>query len=646
MMTEFYGYAGQILKVDLSSGTVSKEPLPSTLVRDFLGGRGFNMRTLYSSIEENTDPRGPENPLVFGVGPVNGTHSCLGSRFNVSAKSPHTGILGDSNAGGHLGSEIKYAGYDQIIITGCADSPVYLLVSDDQVELRDARHIWGQDIWQTHETIRGELGDSSVQIAACGPAAENGVSFSGVFANLVRAAGRTGMGAVMASKKLKALVVRGSGSVRVFDNERFREWDRVITQRILDHPDYESRAWLGTPRNVLPLNQGGYLVTKHFQSGFFPEAHKMSGEELARHFNVKPKACHACPLHCGRWYVVPSDRDFAGLQGEGPEYEAMAGFGSRVYNSNLAAILKCNDLCNRLGMDAITTSEVISWLMELHQLGMVAPDEVDGLDLSWGNVDTLIALIQKIARREGVGDLLADGVRAAAERLGRGSELAMHVKGLEIIQAEPRGMKGYALTFATATRGADHLRYEPFFEMSGDAELAIKRYGMPEPAFRLEEKGKGLLVADFGEWCALSDCLNVCKNTMVCMEVLEISELPDFLHALTGMEWSEEDVRNVGKRMITLEYALNNKMGIRREDDTLPRRFIEDPLPEDSRESAGSVVDLDPMLTEFYQARGIDPETGIPREKTCLALGLRDVARDVAAMRRQEAVGDREGNDT
>ncbi len=633
MSRKYYGFAGQILHVNLSTGEVDTEPLSEELIKDWIGGRGFNMRALYDRIDADTDPLDEDNPLIFGVGPVNGTLSCMGSRFNVSAKSPHTGIIGDSNAGGHIGSEIKYAGYDQIIITGRADRPIYLFVDDDEVTLRDADGIWGRDAVETNDLICEDIGDSSVQVAACGPAAENGVSFGAVFANGVRAAGRTGMGTVMASKNMKALAVRGTGSVAAYDDAKFREWDELLTRRILEHPDYESRAWLGTPRNVIPLNEGGYLVTKHFQSGYFAEAAKMSGEELARNYNVKPKACHACPLHCSRWYVVPSGEDFAGLQGEGPEYEAMAGFGSRIYNSNLAAILKCNDMVNRLGMDAITTSEVISWLMELNELGMVSPEEVDGLDLSWGNVDTTIALVEKIYRREGIGDVLADGVFKAAERLGKGEELAMGVKGLEIIQAEPRGMKGYALTFATATRGADHLRYEPFFEMSEDTDLAEERYGLPEPAKRLEEKGKGLLVADFGEWCALSDCFNVCKNTMVCMEVLQMHEVPDFLHALTGVRWTEEEARDVGRRMITLEYALNNKMGIRREHDTLPKRFLEEPLPEDSRESAGSVVDLQIMLDEFYEARGIDPETAIPLEETCLDLNLPDVAEDLRRLR-------------
>ena len=632
-MKEYYGYAGQILKVDLSSGQVETEPLSEEMIKNWVGGRGFNMRTLYSMVDADTDPEGPQNPVIFGVGPVNGTNNCMGSRFNVSARSPHTGILGDTNAGGHFGSEIKYAGYDQVIITGKADKPVYLFIDDDEVTICDGEEVWGQDVWETHDIIRRQLGDSSVQIAACGPAAENGVTFSGVFANLVRAAARTGMGRVMASKNLKAVAVRGSGSVRVYDPERYQEWDRLMNERILNHPDYASRSKLGTPRNVIPLNEGGYLVTKHFQSGYFPEAHKMSGEELAMHFNVKHKSCHACPLHCSRWYVIPKDRDYAGLQGEGPEYEAMAGFGSRVYNSNLAAILKCNDMCNKLGMDAISTSEVISWLMELYELGMITQEEADGLDLSWGNTDTLVSLIEKISRREGIGDILADGVKKAAEKLGRGMELAMQVKGLEIIQAEPRGMKGYALTFATATRGADHLRYEPFFEMSNDKELAIKRYGMPEPSDRLAEKGKGLLVTDFGEWCALSDSLNVCKNTMACMEVLELHEVPDFLHALTGLTWTEEEVRDVGRRMITLEYALNNKFGMRRADDRLPQRFTDEPLPEDSRESAGQVVDLQPMLDEFYQSRGIDPETAMPLEETCRKLGLDDVADDLAQLR-------------
>jgi len=634
MVDKYYGFTGKILHVDLSTGETEIEPLSKEMIKDWVGGRGFNMRKLYDMIDDDTDPRGPENPLIFGVGPVNGTNSCMGSRFNVSAKSPHTGILGDSNAGGHLGSEIKYAGYDQIIITGKAEKPIYLFIDDDKVTLEDADGIWGQDVIEAHDLIREDVGDTSVQIAACGPAAENGVSFGAVFANGVRAAGRTGMGTVMASKNMKALVVRGTGTVEAYDDDKFKEWDELISERVLNHPDYESRAWLGTPRNVIPLNEGGYLVTKHFQSGYFPEAEKMSGEELARNYNVKPKACHACSLHCSRWYVVPEDKDFAGLQGEGPEYEAMAGFGSRIYNSNLASILKCNDMVNRVGMDAITTSEVISWLMELYEKGMVTSEEADGLDLSWGNVETTITLIEKIYKREGIGDVLADGVFKAAERLGKGEELAMGVKGLEIIQAEPRGMKGYALTFATATRGADHLRYEPFFEMSEDTELAEERYGLPEPAKRLEEKGKGLLVTDFGEWCALSDCFNVCKNTMVCMEVLEMDEVPDFLYALTGICWTDEEIRDVGRRMITLEYALNNRLGIRREDDKLPKRFTTEPLPEDSRESAGSVVDLDPMLDEFYEARGIDPETAIPLEETCLKLGLDDVAEDLKKLRK------------
>ncbi len=629
-MSTYYGYAGQVLNVDLSTGKIEKIPLDMTAARQFIGGRGLNMKTLYDRVNPQSDPLDADNVVIFGVGPVNGTNSYLGSRWNVSGRSPQTGILGDANAGGHFGSEIKYAGYDQIVITGKADKPVYLWVDDDKVEIRDGKNVQGKDTWETHVEIRKELGDNNVQIACCGPAAENGVRFGGVFCNLVRAAARTGMGSLMASKNLKAVAVRGTGSVTVADPQKYQEWNKKILKRMLEHPDYESRSTLGTPRNVNPLNQGGYLVTKHFQSGYFPDANEMSGETLALEYNKKGKSCHGCPLHCSRWYVVPPEKDFAGLCGEGPEYEAMAGFGSRIFNANLAAILKCNDLCNRLGMDAITTSEVISWTMELMDLGIVTREEV-GLDLQWGKMDTVIELIHMIARREGWGDLLADGVRSAAEKLGRGSmEYAMQVKGLEIIQAEPRGMKGYALCFATATRGADHLRGEPFFEMSDDTEEGERRYGYPETALRMEEKGKGILLAEFQDWCGISDAMDVCKNSMVCMELLFMDEVHEYLNAITGFDYTPEEIREVAARIFAVEMAFNSRMGVRAEDNTLPQRFLNEPLPADSGPSAGQVVDLKPMLEEWYEARDYDPKTSMPSERLLRKLGLDDVARDLA----------------
>ncbi|GAB6155510.1 aldehyde ferredoxin oxidoreductase family protein [Desulfosporosinus burensis] len=628
-MKDICGYAGTVLMVDLTSGEIEKLPLDMELARNYVGGRGLNMKSLYDLVGPETDPLGPENIVIFGVGPVNGTNCYLGSRWNVSGKSPHTGILGDSNAGGHFGTELKYAGYDQIIIKGKAERPVYLYIHDDQVEIKDAADVWGKDTWEAQEIIRQELKDKLIQIAACGPAAENGVTFSGVFCNLVRAAGRTGMGSIMGSKNLKAVALRGTGSIKVADAEKYFKWNKTILERMLNHPDFGSRSIMGTPRNVNPLNEGGYLVTKHFETGHFPEAHKISGEVLAQDYNKKNKSCHACPLHCSRWFVVPKGKDFEGLKGEGPEYEAMAGFGSRILNSNMAAVLKCNDLCNRLGMDAISTSETIAWTMECLERGIISKEEV-GLDLDWGKMDEVIKLIEMISYREGWGDVLAEGVRKAAERIGRGSEkYAMHVKGLEMIQAEPRGMKGYAVCFATATRGGDHLRGEPFFEMSNDVEEGARRYGIPETALRLEEKGKGLLLQDFQDWCALSDMMNVCKNNMVCMELLSMDEIAEFLESVTGFNYTPEEIRDCARRLMAIEQAFNNRLGLTRKDDILPKRFVTEPLPESSGPSAGSVVHLEPMLDEFYKARRYDPETAMPTKELLFELGLEDVYRDL-----------------
>jgi aldehyde:ferredoxin oxidoreductase len=559
--------------------------------------------------------------------------STLGARWNVSAKSPHTGILGDANSGGHFGAELKFAGYDQIIFEGKSEEPVYILISGNEVRLCDAKNVWGQDTHQSTEIMKQELGDPSISVAVCGPAAENGVSFCGVFADKVRAAARTGMGTVMASKNLKAVAVRGNGHLRVAQPDKWMDLSHRLEKRILAHPDFWSRSVLGTPRNVSPLSEEGFLVTKHFQTGHFPGADNMSGEALGAKYNVKNKSCFGCPIHCSRYFVVRQG-PFAGLHGEGPEYEAMAGFGSRVLIDDLGLILRANDMCNRYGLDAITTSEVISWAMECNQRGMLSRQEADGLDLSWGNKDTVLTLIEKIAKREGFGDFLADGVRAAADRLGQGSEeIAMHVKGLEMIQAEPRGMKGYALTFATATRGGDHLRSEPYFELVNDPKLGEERFGIPETALRLEYKGKGTLVAYFKDWCAVSDALNVCKNTMVCMDMMDFEGTAEALRYAVGWDIGAEEVQKIGERIYNLERCFGVREGMRREDDRLPRRFLEEPLPPECGPSAGQVVELEPMLDEFYRQSGWDPQNGIPLPEKLDELDLHDVNEDMEEYR-------------
>jgi aldehyde:ferredoxin oxidoreductase len=617
-----YGYGGAVLRVDLSERTILQHATEESMVRSYLGGRGLNVKRLWDELPAHTDGLSPENILVFGVGPLVGTTFPGGARFNVTAMSPQTGILGDSNAGGFWGPELKFAGYDQIIIRGRAEHPVYLWIQDGQVELRDAQDLWGRDVWDTTSAIQKELADSDVQVATIGPGAENRVRFAGIFVNLNRAAARTGMGAVMAAKNLKAVAVRGTGAFPVANMARFNEIIGHLDERILSHPEYEIRCRLGTTKLVKALDTIGALPTRHFQRGRFGEASQVSGEAIEELYKVKSKACFSCTIPCSRFLVVPDPR-FPDLRLEGPEFEPLAGFTARVGNADLALALKCVDLANRYGLDAITLSEVISWAMECYQQGLLSRDECDGLDLTWGNGNTIMTLIHKVAHRDGFGDLLADGVRTAAERLGRGSDaIALHGKGLELFQADVRSIKAYGLGNAVSSRGADHLRSEPWFEFSNDPEEGIRRYGIAETAFRLEYKGKGLVVKHFEEMAAISDATGVCKNTYNNMEVLDWDETAQLLQATTGWNLTGEQVRCIGERIVNLERLFIAREGITRSDDTLPQRFLSEPLPEGSGPSTGSILELEPMLDEYYRARGWTTETGLPTKEKLEELGL------------------------
>ncbi len=348
----------------------------------------------------------------------------------------------------------------------------------------------------------------------------------------------------------------------------------------------------------------------------------MSGETLARKHKTKSKACHGCPIPCSRYFRIEEGRH-KGLKSEGPEFEGLAGFTSRVGSGDLESGLKAVDLCNRYGMDVIGVSECISFAMECHERGILSSADMDGLDLRWGSVDTVLEIIRKIAYREGIGDVFAHGIKKAAERIGRGSEeLAFHVKGLEFFQADPRGLKGYALGVAVSTRGGDHLRSEPSFEFTDDEAEGLRRFGDKGSAHRLSYRGKGKLVKHFEELCALSDTLNACKNTIVNMEVLPFDLAAEVLRAATGLDFDGDTVQRACERIMNLERLFLVERGITRKDDTLPKRFLEEPLPEGSGPSTGSVVELEPMLDQYYEARGWDVATGIPLEETLERLGL------------------------
>jgi aldehyde:ferredoxin oxidoreductase len=619
-----FGYAGRVLRVDLTRNRVRTKPTEKDLIVKFIGGRGFNSARLYQEVPTSVDPLSPENKLMFATGPLVGTAFPLGARFNVSAKSPLTGILGDSNAGGHFAAEMKFAGYDQVIIQGRSPRPCLVFVRDQETQILDASHLVGKDVYETTRNIREDLG-RRVQVATVGPAAENHVLYSGIFVNLVRPAARTGMGTVMASKSLKAIVLEGTGSVSVADSGAFWRIVEEVEEETYAHPQYWPRRVMGTTRILSLADNMGFLPTRHFTSATFEHAAKVSGERLAREYNVKNRACFSCMVPCSRIYVI-REGDYAGLHGEGPEYEALSSFTARVGNSDLNLALKAVDSANKLGLDAITTAECIAWAMELYERGELSRKEVDGLELGWGNGKAILELIERIAYREGFGDLLADGVRRAAERLGKGKDIAFHVKGLELIQADPRGLKGYGLGFAVSSRGADHLRSEPFLELSDDPCEGVEKFGIPDATLRLAHRGKGMLVRYFEDWCAVVDSLEVCKNLAENMELLPLNRAAEITEAVTGFHFTQESMSEIGERIVNLERAYLVRHGITRKDDNLPPRFLKEPLPNGN--SKGAVFEIEPMLNEYYEQRGWD-SNGIPTPQKLREIHLEHVIKDL-----------------
>ncbi len=610
------GYAGKILYIDLENEKFEIVQLENPLIFGYIGGRGFNMYKLFHETPRFVDPLSDANNLYIAVGPLDGTSFPGAARVNFSGKSPQTGILGDSNAGGAFGPELKYAGFDQVVLKGKANRLVYLFIHDKTVEIKNADHLKGLDVLKTQNLIKHEIGDKRVQIAAIGPSAENGVMFSGIFCTGVRAAARTGMGLLMASKNVKAIAIRGRNPVTVANPDKFHDLMQDMNKRIKAHVEYEPRLRMGTTKLVSALNQYGALSTKHFQFGRFESVDKISGETLADTKKIKSRGCYSCTLPCSRIYQTNEN-----VRGEGPEFEGLAGFTSRVGNDDLDFALEAMNLCNRLGLDVITATEAISFLMELNQRGMITPTQVDGLDLSWGNKETIIKILEKISTREGVGDVLADGVRKAAEKLGVGTELVMDVKGLDIFQADPRGIKGYALGLAVASRGGDHLRSEPSFEFSGDSEESLRRYGTTKAAFRLEYEGKGKLVKDYEERSALADSLDACKNTVVNMEIINWKDTAEILRATTGLNFEAEEIRKSCERIVNLERMYLVSLGVSRKDDQLPKRFLSEPMPDGAGDTSGHIVELDKMLNEYYEARGWNLN-GIPTTEKLKELDL------------------------
>ncbi len=591
---------GTCLRVDLSRRLISRELTPERGV----GGRTWNSLTLLQELKPRTDPLGPGNILCVSVGPLTGSELIASCRFVASARSPLTGYLGDSGARGFFASEMRWSGHDQIVFTGASDHWVYLYIENDRAELRDASNLAGLDVTETTLRLREELHDPDLQVATIGPAGENLVRYAIISCNLARAAGRTGMGAVMGSKKLKAIAVRGSKPVQPADPQRFKAACRHFRAAIEGHGEFEARRRYGTTRIMNSLARMGVLPAFHYRSTVFRDLEKVSAEALRRDHVVKAKSCYNCNVFCSRYNYTRYG------EGEGPEYEAQAGFTVKCGNPDLELGVGASNLVNRLGLDCISTAETIAWLMECRHEGLITDADVDGIDLSWGSREALLKIPELIARRQGVGDILADGTRRAARHFGPdAAKLTAEVKGLELFSADPRGIKGYALTNAVNSRGGDHYRGEPMIELTDNEALSLRRVGYREAAHRLEDTGKGALVNYAEHLGLLSDSMTVCKNISCCMDAMDFDLAAAAYSGFLGREVTAEELWAECSHASQAERDFNLREGLSPDEDTLPERFLNRPIPDGP--SAGTRIDIRRLVDDYYREKGWTKRTGV-----------------------------------
>jgi aldehyde:ferredoxin oxidoreductase len=618
-----FGYSGKILRTNLTTGKIETEVLEEEILRKFLGGRGLGAKILFEELSPNIDPLGPNNKLIFAVGPVTGAPFAGNSGYAVMAKSPLTELWGEAHAKGYFGTEIKNAGYDAIIVEGKAEKPVYLWIQDDNVKLKSAENLWGKVIGEVQESIREDLGDDKIRVACIGPGGENLVKYACIISDLYCAAGRCGMGAVMGSKNLKAVAVRGTGKISFADETTFMEIVRSSIKKIVE--DGENWQKDGTDGSLDDLHGTGRLPTMAFRKCTFDGADKITGETMTETILVKGATCPSCPIAHYRVVKAKKPYNIDPAYG-GPEYETCGALGSLCMNDDLLVIAKANELCNKYTIDTISTGVSIAFAMECYEKGLLTKKDIDGIELTWGNKEAILQLITKIAYREGVGDLLAEGVKKAAEKIGEGSEKwALHVKGQELPMHEPRGKKGLGLSYATSNRGACHLQFQhdDFFENEGDLETRIGLTPALAPRHRLYTGPEKVKLVVIGEnLYAVYDSLIVCKFTSYPWGGLSIKNMVGIINSVTGWDITPSELITTGERIINLCRAFNIREGAKREDDSLPQRLME-PLPEGLfKGETISKEALDNMLDWYYDYRGWDKETGIPTKTKMKELGL------------------------
>ncbi|MBZ4687567.1 MAG: aldehyde:ferredoxin oxidoreductase [Clostridia bacterium] len=607
------GLHGKVAIIDLDKKAVENFEVPEELYRLYIGGSGLAAKWLMDMTNTNTDPLGPENILIFMTGPMVGTKVPTSSRFAVVSKSPLTGLWGESDCGGSWGLKLKKAGYDGLIIKGTASDPVFINITDNKITFHDATDYWGMDTYETEKAIKEVTGKGST-IACIGPAGENLVRFAGIFTDGkdARTAGRTGLGAVMGSKKLKAIAVSGTGKVNVNNENKLRENIKKLVPLIKENT--KVRRAYGTSGGIETMERIGNLPIKNWQLGNWEEAKNISGQRMASTILTGVYHCPTCPIGCGRKVKV-AEGPYADVEGAGPEYETVSSLGAYLLVGDLNAVAKANELCNRYGMDTISTGGVIAFAMEAYEKGILTLEDTGGIKLDWGNADSVLQLIKLIAEQKGIGKILGKGVKNAADTIGKGAdEFAIHVKGLEPPAHDPRAVFSTAVAYATSNRGACHLQ-----AMSYALELAfaLPEIGYPETVDRFEVENKGRMTAIMQNLSSVFDSLKLCK--FILYSGISLKDIVEWVNLVTGWNVSITELLESGERLYNLKRLYNVREGITRKDDILPERLISQPRPTGGAEN--KLPPLVSMLDDYYSYRNWTDE-GIPSVEKINQLGL------------------------
>ena len=596
-----HGYRGKILRINLSDKKWKLEELDHSEALKYIGGRGFGSKIMFDEVDPNIDAFDPANKIIIATGPMTGTPTPAGGRYMVVTKSPLTGTIASSNSGGYWGAEMKFAGYDVMVLEGKSDKPVSIFIEDDKIEFRDAGHLWGKTTIETTNALMQEAPEKA-KVLCIGPAGENLSKIAAVMNDLNRAAGRSGVGAVVGSKNLKAIVIKGSTKPTVADPDALK--DVVKRGRAQIKENGVTGAGLPTyGTNVLVniINEQGVFPTRNFQETYFDKAEEVSGETMSEQFLIKRESCFACPIACGR-YTKADD-----IETGGPEYESVWAFSATCGVSDMKAAIKANFWANEMGMDTISAGVTVGTAMELYQKGFIKDDELDGLGLKWGDGDSMVEWVKKLGRRDGsLGSKMAEGAYRLAEAYGQ-PDLAMTVKKQELPAYDPRGIQGQGLQYATSNRGGCHVR---------GYLISPEILGLPEKLDRLEIKGKPAWAKIFQDLTAFIDSCGMCLFTSFALNADDYAEM---FSAVTGEKHTAEDILKAGDRIWNLERIWNLKAGVDPSQDKLPKRLMQEPIP--SGPSKGHLSRLEEMLPLYYQERGWD-EKGIPTPEKLKELGV------------------------